>query len=47
MNTDTAFLGVENSLSGRFWQSRIDQDAPALAICQKLGVTDLVGRVLA
>lgn len=47
MSIDTAFLGVENSLGGRFWQSRLDQDAPALAICQKLGVADLVGRVLA
>ncbi|HHK74768.1 MAG TPA: single-stranded-DNA-specific exonuclease RecJ, partial [Rhizobiales bacterium] len=47
MSFPSAFLGVENSLSGRYWQSRIDHDAPALEICQKLGVPDLVGRVLA
>ncbi len=47
MSGPAAFLGVENSLSGRFWQSRIEHDAQALAISQKLGVADLVGRVLA
>jgi single-stranded-DNA-specific exonuclease len=42
-----AFLGVERSLGGRRWLSRVTDDALALALAQALEVPDVVGRVLA
>jgi single-stranded-DNA-specific exonuclease len=42
-----AFLGVERSLGGRLWQARPGDERVALALAQRLGVPDVVGRVLA
>jgi single-stranded-DNA-specific exonuclease len=41
-----AFLGVRRSLTGRRWQLRPARDRNGLAICQQLGVPDLVGRII-
>ncbi|MEO5374942.1 MAG: single-stranded-DNA-specific exonuclease RecJ [Alphaproteobacteria bacterium] len=41
------FLGVSRSLSGRRWSVAGADDRTALALCQRLGVPDLVGRILA
>lgn len=42
-----AFLGVERSLTGRRWRSRVTDDRLAQALSQRLGLPELVGRVLA
>ncbi len=47
MSNGAAFLGVENSLRGRFWQSRIEHEAAALEISGRLGLSDMLARVLA
>lgn len=41
-----AFLGVERSLSGRRWQVRLSDDRAALTLSQRLGIPEVVGRVL-
>ncbi len=43
------YLGVERSLTGRRWTDRlgVGNSASALAIAQKLGIPDVVARVLA
>ena len=41
------FLGVENSLTGRLWRSRLEDERLALAISQQLGLPEVLGRVLA
>ncbi len=40
-------LDVTQSLSGRIWRQRPADDRTALALSQRLGVPDIVGRVLA
>lgn len=45
--TAAPFLGVERSLTGRRWRPRPCDDRLALALAQRLGAPDLVGRVLA
>ena len=42
-----ALLDVVQSVSGRFWRQRSVDDRVALALSQRLGVSDVVGRVLA
>lgn len=42
-----ALLGVERSLTGRRWQSRAGDDRTAQALAQRLGLPEVVGRVLA
>jgi len=42
-----AVLGIERSLSGRRWRSRVQDDRLALALAQRLAVPEVVGRVLA
>lgn len=42
-----AFLGIERSLTGRRWQARPSEDRLALALSQRFGLPELVGRVLA
>lgn len=42
-----AFLGVSRSLSGRRWRQRSGDDRLGLAIAQRLGVPEVVGRVIA
>ncbi len=41
------FLGVERSLRGKRWLSKACDDRAALALAQRLGVPEIVGRVLA
>ncbi len=40
-------MDVAQSVSGRFWRQRPADDRTALALSQRLGVPDIVGRVLA
>jgi len=40
-------LAVEKSLTGRHWQIRCEDDRLALAIAQRTGVPEIIGRVLA
>lgn len=40
-------MGVERSLTGRAWQARPADERTALALCQKLGAPEIIGRVLA
>ena len=42
-----AFLGVESSVCGKRWRVRLDDDRLALALAQRLGLPEIVGRVLA
>ena len=44
---DAAVLGVVQSVSARLWQQRPGNDRTAQALSQRLGVPDVVGRVLA
>ncbi|WP_169568719.1 single-stranded-DNA-specific exonuclease RecJ [Sneathiella limimaris] len=41
-----AFLDVEKSLMGKRWRLRSDDDRSSLALSQKLGLPEIVGRVL-
>ncbi|WP_142848315.1 single-stranded-DNA-specific exonuclease RecJ [Telmatospirillum sp. J64-1] len=41
-----AFLGVERSLTGRRWRLGCGDDRAALALSQRLGIPEVVGRVL-
>ena len=41
------FLGVDRSLTGRSWVSRLADDRAALAIAQREGLPEIIGRVLA
>jgi single-stranded-DNA-specific exonuclease len=42
-----AFLGVERSLAGRRWRARSGDDRAGLAMAQRLGLPEIVGRLLA
>ena len=42
-----AFLGVERSITGRRWIPRLQSDRMAQAISQEVGVSDIMGRILA
>lgn len=42
-----AYLGVDRSFSGKKWRLRLADERDALALCQRLGVPEIVGRVLA
>lgn len=46
-DVDAAVLGVERSLSGRRWLRRAADDRTVLTLQQRLGVSDIVARVLA
>jgi single-stranded-DNA-specific exonuclease len=43
----SAVLGVERSLSGLRWRARAGDDRVGLALAQRLGVPEIVGRILA
>ena len=45
--TVAAFLGVTRSVTGRRWRGRANDDRLVLALTQRLGVPELIGRVLA
>ena len=40
-------LGVERSLAGRRWRARGGDDRAGLAMAQRLGLPEIVGRLLA
>jgi single-stranded-DNA-specific exonuclease len=42
-----AFLGVQRSALGRFWRPRLADERSALALAQRLGVSEIVARILA
>jgi single-stranded-DNA-specific exonuclease len=42
-----AILGVERSLSGRRWRSRQGDDRAGLAMAQRFGLPEIIGRLLA
>lgn len=43
----SVFLGVERSATGRRWRTRLDDDRTALGMAQRLGLPEIVARVLA
>lgn len=43
----TPFLGVERSLSGKFWRERAGDSNLAQALAQRHGIAEVLGRVLA
>jgi single-stranded-DNA-specific exonuclease len=43
----SGFLGVERSALGRRWYTRLDDDRTALGLAQRLGVPEIVARVIA
>ena len=43
----SAFLHIERSLGGKCWRPRLTDERGALAIVQRLGLPDVLGRVLA
>lgn len=45
--SDTFFLGVSSSLRDKAWRPRLQDDRLALTLSQRLGVPEIVGRVLA
>ena len=47
MTEGRALLGVESSLSGKRWRQRGADDRAGLAIAQRLGVPEVIGRLLA
>jgi len=46
-DVERAFLGVERSYCGRRWRQRRADDRQGLAISQRFGIPELVGRLLA
>ncbi len=46
-DAERAFLGVERSYGGRAWRQRRADDRQGLAIAQRFGIPELVGRLLA
>lgn len=42
-----AYLGIERSLTGRHWAARASDERRALAMAQRLGLPEIVARVLA
>lgn len=47
LSATTAALGVESSVSGRFWQLAAGDDRLALTLQQRFGVGDIAARVMA
>jgi len=43
----TAMLGVERSISGKRWRARLSDERVGLAIAQRTGLPEIVGRILA
>ena len=46
-DTDQAFLGVTKSATGRRWLARQTDRRLAAALCQRFGVSDLIGGAMA
>ena len=47
MTAEEPFLGVSNSVRGRVWRARPVEERIALAVSQRLGIPEIIGRVLA
>ena len=47
MTDAAAFLGVERSVTGKRWRSRLTDERGALALAQQFDLPEIVGRVLA
>ncbi len=47
MTSRSCFLGVERSLTGKRWEERLRDPRQALALAQRLGVAEIVGRIMA
>ncbi|HTY67120.1 MAG TPA: single-stranded-DNA-specific exonuclease RecJ [Alphaproteobacteria bacterium] len=47
MSDSAGFLGVERSALGRRWYARLDDDRMALGLAQRLGLSEIVARVIA
>ena len=45
--TRACFLGVEYSLTGKRWEERLGDAREAMALSQRLGVPEVVGRIMA
>ncbi len=43
----SCFLGVERSLTGKRWEERLRDPRQGLALAQRLGVPEIVGRIMA
>src|SRR5690348_18314267 len=43
----TPFLGVERSVTGKFWRQRASDERMGLAIAQRMQLPEIVGRLLA
>jgi single-stranded-DNA-specific exonuclease len=41
------FLGVESSLTGKRWEERLGDARLAMGLSQRLGLPEIVGRILA
>lgn len=46
-HSPSAFLGVERSVCGRRWRARAADEGVALALAERLGLPEIVGRLLA
>ena len=46
-NADSAFLGVERSVTGKRWRARDADERLVMTLCQKLELPELVARVVA
>ena len=46
-SSETTFLGIERSVTGKWWRQRDVDDRLAVTLSQRFGVPDIVGRVMA
>ncbi len=46
-NNRDIFLGVESSVTGKRWEERLKDQRTALALSQRLGLPEIIGRLLA
>ncbi|OUS14923.1 single-stranded-DNA-specific exonuclease RecJ [Rhodospirillales bacterium 47_12_T64] len=46
-NNRDVFLGVESSATGKRWEERLQDQRTALALSQRLGLPEIIGRLLA
>ncbi len=44
---ETTFLGIEHSVTGKWWRQRPGDDRMAVTLSQRFGVPEIVGRVMA
>lgn len=44
---ETTFMGIERSVTGKWWRERTSDERLATTIAQRFGVPEIVGRVMA